>query len=262
MNLALFDLDNTLLHGDSDHAWGEFLVAEGIVDAADFKQRNDVFYRQYSAGTLDIQAYLQFVLSTIAGKTDGELDSWRQGFMQKRIETMIHDASWPLLAKHQDNGDLVAIVTATNAFVTEPIAARLGVAHLIACEVEKRDGRYTGKSTGVPSFREGKIYRVNAWLEGQGKRIDDFEKSYFYSDSLNDLPLLKLVSHPIAVDPDDTLRAHATAQGWPIMSLRNDQGRGQNNGQGRKISPTDTHDKTKSQTQDQLRATMQTSNVA
>ena len=223
MNLALFDLDNTLLHGDSDHAWGEFLVSEGIVDAADFKQKNDVFYGQYSTGTLDIQAYLQFVLSTIAGKTDDELAGWRQGFMQKRIESMIHDATWPLLAQHHDNGDLVAIVTATNAFVTEPIAARLGVAHLIACEVEKHNGRYTGRSTGVPSFQEGKIHRVNAWLAGQGKRMDDFDKSYFYSDSLNDLPLLKLVSHPIAVDPDDTLRAHAKAHGWLILSLRNEQ---------------------------------------
>ena len=220
MNLALFDLDNTLLHGDSDHAWGEFLVAEGIVDEVEFRRKNDEYYAHYRAGTLDIKNYLTFALAPISGKNDSELDAWRTRFMQSRIEAMINAAAWPLLRHHQDNGDLSVIVTATNAFVTEPIAQRLGVANLIACDVEKIDGRYTGRSIGIPSFKEGKIERVSSWLAGIGKTLADFEKSYFYSDSLNDLPLLKIVTHPVAVDPDDTLREHAQAHGWPIISLR------------------------------------------
>lgn len=220
MNLALFDLDNTLLHGDSDHAWGEFLVAEGMVDAAKFKRKNDEFYAHYRAGTLDIQDYLSFALAAIAGKADNELSAWRQRFMQTRIEAMIHAATWPLLHQHQVNGDLCVIVTATNAFVTEPIALRLGIKNLIACDAEKIAGRYTGRSVGVPSFQEGKIVRVNSWLAERGSILADFHKSYFYSDSLNDLPLLKMVTHPVAVDPDDTLRAHALAHQWPIISLR------------------------------------------
>lgn len=224
MNLAIFDLDNTLLHGDSDHAWGEFLVAEGFVDAIEFKNKNDEFFAHYRAGTLDIESYLQFALSAIAGKSEAELDSWRQRFMQTRVEAMILEAAWPLLRQHEDNGDLVVIVTATNAFVTEPIAQRLGVKNLIACEVEKIAGRYTGRSIGIPSFKEGKIIRVNAWLAEMGKSLADFDRSYFYSDSLNDLPLLNIVTDPIAVDPDEILRAHALARDWPIISLRGESG--------------------------------------
>ncbi len=220
MNLALFDLDNTLLHGDSDHAWGEFLVAEGIVDEAEFRRKNDEYYAHYRAGTLDIKNYLIFALAPITGKTDDELDGWRTRFMQSQIEAMINAATWPLLRHHQNNGDLAAIVTATNAFVTEPIAQRLGVANLIACDVEKIDGCYTGRSIGTPAFKEGKIERVTSWLAGMGKTLADFEKSYFYSDSLNDLPLLKIVTDPVAVDPDETLREYAQAHGWPIISLR------------------------------------------
>ncbi len=219
MNLALFDLDNTLLHGDSDHAWGDFLVDEGIVDRVAFRAKNDEFFAAYKDGTLDINAYLRFALEPIAGKHDVELAPLVAQFMQTRVAPMIHAASWPLLEQHR--GDLCAIVTATNSFVTAPIAAHLGVPHLIACDVEKIAGRYTGRTTGVPSFREGKIIRVEQWLAASGKKLSDFRETFFYSDSLNDLPLLKLVNRPIAVDPDSTLRAHASAAGWPIISLRN-----------------------------------------
>jgi HAD superfamily hydrolase (TIGR01490 family) len=219
MNLALFDLDNTLIHGDSDHAWGDFLVDEGIVDRAEFRAKNDEFFAHYKAGTLDIHEYLAFALSPIAGKSDAELQPLVDAFMKTKIEPMIHHDTWDLLNQHRD--DLCAIVTATNAFVTKPIAAHLGVRHLIACDVEKVDDRYTGRAIGVPSFREGKISRVEQWLAAAGKKMHDFNETFFYSDSLNDLPLLKIVSRPIAVDPDPTLRAHASAEGWPIISLRN-----------------------------------------
>jgi HAD superfamily hydrolase (TIGR01490 family) len=216
--LALFDLDNTLLYGDSDHAWGDFLVDEGAVDRDEFRAKNDAFYLAYKTGTLDIHDYLRFALSPIAGKRDEDLKPLVDRFMKAKVVPMIHDAAWPLLDRHQH--DLCAIVTATNAFVTAPIAAHLGVAHLIACDVEKIDGRYTGQSVGVPSFREGKILRVEQWLAQDGRALRDFDETYFYSDSLNDLPLLNLVTHPVAVDPDPTLLAHAEARGWPIISLR------------------------------------------
>ena len=217
MNLALFDLDNTLLHGDSDHAWGEFLVDEGMVDRDEFRRNNDRFYAQYRAGTLDINEYLAFALAVLAGNSDDTLMPLHQRFMAKKIEPMIVAASLALVRKHEH--DLCAIVTATNAFVTAPIAARYGVQHLIACDVERIDGRYTGRSIGVPSFREGKVTRVQQWLAGMHKTLADFDKSFFYSDSRNDLPLLEAVTHPIAVNPDPTLRAHAEARGWPIIFL-------------------------------------------
>ena len=218
MNLALFDLDNTLLRGDSDHAWGEFLVERGLVNSDEFREKNDEFYAHYREGTLDINAYLSFALSAIAGKTTDEIAPLHDLFMQSKIKAMILDDAWALLEKHRD--DLCVIVTATNAFVTAPIAKHLGVPHLIACDVEIIDNRYTGRSIGTPSFQSGKVVRVEAWLKGMGKSLADFEQSFFYSDSLNDLPLLKIVNRPVAVDPDATLRAHAVAQNWPIISLR------------------------------------------
>ena len=218
MNLALFDLDNTLLRGDSDHAWGEFLVERGLVDQHEFRAKNDEFYGQYRDGSLDINAYLTFALSAIAGKTTDDIAPLHDLFMQTKIESMILDASWALLEKHRN--DLCVIVTATNHFVTAPIAQYLGVPHLIACDVEIIDNRYTGRATGTPSFQAGKVVRVEAWLKSMGKTIADFEHSFFYSDSLNDLPLLNVVNRPVAVDPDPTLRAHAMRQGWPIISLR------------------------------------------
>ena len=216
-SLALFDLDHTLLSGDSDHAWGHFLVEQGIVQGDEYRQRNEAFWQQYKDGTLDINAYLRFALAPIAGKSDTELAGLQATFMQHKIEPMISAAALRLLEKHA--GELRAIVTATNAFVTKPIAQRFGVDHLIACEVEMVAGRYTGNPVGVPSFREGKVARVDAWLASMELCIEDFETSWFYSDSLNDLPLLKRVNRPVAVNPDATLRQVAIAHGWPVLDL-------------------------------------------
>ena len=217
MNLALFDLDYTLLNGDSDHAWGQFLVDAGVVDGDVFKKKNDEFWAQYKAGTLDVHEYLVFALSMIAGKTPEELKPLHDRYMAEKIEPMVTEAALALVDRHKD--DLCAVVTATNSFITTPVAARFGVAHLIACVAEIADGRYTGKLSGVPSFREGKVTRVEQWLAAMGRNLADFERSYFYSDSLNDLPLLSVVSHPVAVNPDATLREHALTQGWPILAL-------------------------------------------
>ena len=218
MNLALFDLDYTLLTGDSDHAWGEFLVEEGVVDGVEYKRKNDFYWAQYKSGTLDIREYLAFTLASIAGKSAAELVPLHQRYMAASIESMIGPKALALLANHAD--DLCAIVTATNAFITAPIAARFGVSHLIACDVEMVDGRYTGRPIGEPSFRDGKVTRVKQWLGTMGRQLQDFDRSYFYSDSHNDLALMKAVTHPVAVDPDDSLRAHAQANGWPVISTR------------------------------------------
>jgi HAD superfamily hydrolase (TIGR01490 family) len=216
-SLALFDLDHTLLNGDSDHAWGHFLAEQGVVNGDEHRQRNEAFWAQYKDGTLDIDAYLRFALAPIAGKSDADLVVLQATFMREKIEPMIGSAALRLLKKHA--GELCAIVTATNAFVTKPIAQRFGVEHLIACDVEKVAGRYTGNPTGMPSFREGKVARVDAWLSSMGLRVEDFETSWFYSDSFNDLPLLKRVNRPVAVNPDATLRQFAIEQGWPVLDL-------------------------------------------
>jgi HAD superfamily hydrolase (TIGR01490 family) len=216
-SLALFDLDHTLLSGDSDHAWGHFLLEQGVVQGDEHRQRNEAFWQQYKDGTLDINAYLRFALAPISGKSDADLAALRATFMLDKIEPMISAAALRLLEKHA--GELCAIVTATNAFVTKPIAQRFGVDHLIACEVEMVAGRYTGNPIGIPSFRDGKVSRVDAWLSSMGMRIEDFETSWFYSDSFNDLPLLKRVNRPVAVNPDATLRQFATEQGWPVLDL-------------------------------------------
>jgi HAD superfamily hydrolase (TIGR01490 family) len=219
MHLALFDLDNTLLEGDSDHAWAEFLIAIGELDAPTYRARNDEFYGHYRAGTLDIHAYLRFALSTLAGRSADELTRLHARFMHERVEAMIRTPALKVIEQHAQ--DVALIITATNRFVTEPIAKRLGVPDLIACEAEIRpDGTYTGEPIGIPSFRDGKVIRLDAWLAERGQRLDDFERSYFYSDSHNDLALLAAVTDPIVVDPDPKLAAVAHERGWPIISLR------------------------------------------
>ena len=217
VTLAIFDLDNTLLGGDSDNLWGEFLCARGLVDGADFAQRNDQFYADYKAGTLDIDAYLRFALSTLAGHPREELDAWHREFMSSMIEPILLPKAEALLARHRSQGHELLIITATNEFITRPIANLLGVPELIACEGEIRNGRYTGEPRGVPSYHAGKVTRLRAWL---AKRDISLAGAFFYSDSHNDLPLLELVDNPVAVDPDDTLRARAQAEGWPVISLR------------------------------------------
>ncbi len=222
-NLALFDLDHTLIPTDSDHEWGRFMIKLGLVDAESFKRQNDRFYADYKAGTLDIHAYLAAALAPLARHPRAQLDAWHEQYMQEVIRPAMLPAALELVHRHREAGDLCCIVTATNAFVTRPIADAFGVETLIACEVETVDGHpasdLTGRATGVPSFREGKIARTEAWLASLGKTLADFERSYFYSDSHNDIPLLAKVTDPVATNPDDTLRTHAREQGWRILDL-------------------------------------------
>ena len=217
MSLAIFDLDNTLIAGDSDHAWGEFLVEQGIVDAQVYKDANDRFYQDYLAGTLDIMEYLAFSLAPLAEHEPEQLQQWHQQFMQEKIEPILLDKAFEKLAWHKEQGHYILIITATNRFVTEPIAERLDVHELIAIEPEVVDGRYTGKVAGIPSFKEGKVTRLNKWLED---KEHDLAETWFYSDSHNDLPLLQLVGKPIAVDPDQQLKDTAEQNGWPVISFR------------------------------------------
>ena len=218
--LVLFDLDNTLLAGDSDYEWAQFLIEQGVLDRATYEAENDRFYAQYKAGTLDILEFLDFQLAPLARYSRAELDAWHAQFMRDKILPMIGDKARALVADHLGRDTLVAIVTATNSFVTAPIAREFGVQHLVATEPEQRDGRYTGGVAGTPCFREGKIARVNGWLAGRGETLESFDASWFYSDSHNDLPLLDRVRQPVAVDPDPQLRAVAQSRGWDIISLR------------------------------------------
>lgn len=220
MRLVLFDLDNTLLAGDSDFEWAQFLIEQKVLDREVYEARNQAFYEQYKAGTLDIHEFLDFQLKPLSRHPREQLDAWHAQFMRDRILPIITPKSRELVARHAREADLLAIITATNSFVTAPIARELGVAHLIATEPEQVDGKFTGRVAGVPSFREGKITRLDAWLKGRGLAWEAIEASWFYSDSLNDLPLLQRVSNPVAVDPDPTLKAHAEQHGWPVISLR------------------------------------------
>ena len=223
MNLALFDLDHTLLPIDSDHEWGEFLVRIGAVDGASFARRNDDFFAQYQAGTLDPVEYLEFALGTLAGFPRVKLAEMQAQFMTEVIVPAIRPAALTLAPGVQWLGLQVAIVTATNHFVTAPIAKALGVQHLIAAMPEyDADGNVTGRLLGTPTQGAGKIVHTKAWLEKMGKTLEDFDQVYFYSDSHNDLPLMSIVSHPVATNPNATLKTHATAQGWPLIDLFND----------------------------------------
>lgn len=217
MTLALFDLDNTLLGGDSDYLWGRFLVEQGIVDGVNYERENLRFYKEYLAGTLDIYEFLRFQLRPLAEHDIDTLHRWREQYLARMIEPIILPAARALLQEHRAKGHTLVIITATNRFITGPIAEALGVEHLIATEPEMKDGRYTGGVSGIPCFREGKVVRLRQWLGQHGETL---EGSWFYSDSHNDLPLLEMVSNPVAVDPDKTLALHAEKAGWPIISLR------------------------------------------
>jgi HAD superfamily hydrolase (TIGR01490 family) len=220
MRLVLFDLDNTLLTGDSDYEWGQFLVDRGVLDRAAYEAQNRTYYEQYVQGTLDIHEYLGFALRPLAEHSPQQLERWHAEFMRDRIVPMITPAARELVHRHLGEGDLCAIITATNSFVTAPIAREFGVAHLIATEPECRDGRFTGGVAGTPCFREGKLKRLDEWLAARGRRAEDFDESVFYSDSHNDLPLLQRVTRPVAVDPDAPLAAEAARRGWAVLSLR------------------------------------------
>jgi HAD superfamily hydrolase (TIGR01490 family) len=220
VNLALFDLDNTLLDGDSDFEWSQFLIDQGVLDRELFEAKNLHFYEQYKAGTLDIHAFLDFQLKPLSRHKRIELDKWHEDFMRKKIRPMMSAAGKKLVTSHRAAGDICVIITATNSFVTTPIAREYDVEFLIATEPEQKNGEFTGLVHGVPSFREGKITRLEAWMKHHDWTWGSFADTAFYSDSLNDLPLLTLVKNPVAVDPDDTLRAHAEEHGWRIISLR------------------------------------------
>jgi len=220
MRLALFDLDNTLLVGDSDYEWGQFMCDQGVVERAQYEAQNRIYYEQYVDGTLDIHEYLGFALRPLAAHAPEELARWHGEFMRTRIRPMILPAARALVRRHLEAGDLCAIITATNSFVTGPIAREFGIEHLIATEPERVNGRYTGRVAGTPCFRDGKLVRLDQWLDGLGRRLADFAASTCYSDSHNDLPLLQRVTRPVAVDPDDTLAREAARRGWESISLR------------------------------------------
>ncbi len=226
MKLAIFDLDNTLLGGDSDHAWGEFLISAGLVDEKTHRARNNEFYRQYQEGGLDIVEYAAFAAGPIAGKNPNLLKDLHDQFMRDFVMPMMLPAAQTLLARHREDGDYLLIITATNHFITAPIARHLGVDELIATDLEQVDGIYTGRLQGIPCFQDGKVKRLTAWLEQYNTNctnVDlrlDIGNSIFYSDSFNDLPLLEHAAEAVAVDPDDTLREQARQRGWPVISLR------------------------------------------
>lgn len=217
MSLAIFDLDNTLIAGDSDHGWGQFLVDSGLVDAEQYQAENDRFYADYERGALDIHAYMCFSLEPLTRFTASELTELHREFMHTVIAPMRLPKAEALLQQHRDQGDDLLIITSTNRFITEPIAEALGVEHILATDPEVKDGAYTGNITGTPTYQAGKITRLNQWLPHYSGTMDN---SYFYSDSINDLPLLEVVDNPVVVDPDKALQATAKERGWPIISLR------------------------------------------
>src|SRR5688500_6587802 len=220
MRLTLFDLDNTLLAGDSDYEWGQFLIDRGVLEREAYEAQNRAFYDQYKAGTLGIHEFLGFALRPLAAHAPATLARWHGDFMASRIVPMIGEPARSLVRHHRDSGDLCAVVTATNSFVTAPIAREFGIEHLIATEPEMRDGRYTGNVAGTPCFRDGKLVRLDQWLAGLGRRLDQFAESTCYSDSHNDLPLLERVRRPVVVDPDERLADEARRRGWENLSLR------------------------------------------
>ncbi|TAK92503.1 MAG: HAD family hydrolase [Burkholderiaceae bacterium] len=220
MNLTLFDLDHTLLPFDSDYEWGAFLVRLGVQDELIFAKKNAEFYEHYKAGTLDIHAYVNFLTAALRQHPRAEIEDWHSRYMREVVTPQIHPSALQLVAQHRADGDLCAIVTATNSFVVGPIAQRFGIEHLIATELEQTpNGQFTGRIAGTPSFREGKIVRVEQWLQAQGCRWQDFARSTFYSDSINDLPLLEKVSDPVATNADTRLLKHAQKNNWRVISL-------------------------------------------
>ena len=217
MAMALFDLDNTLLNGDSDYFWGKFLVDQKLVDKQTYEQANQRFYQEYQDGCLDIEAFLNFSLQPLTAYSLEFLTKLHQQFMHEVITPLITPAALSLVEQHHQAGDTTIIITATNRFVTENIAKQFAIDDLIATDPEMIDGQYTGKVAGLPCFKEGKVTRLNDWLAKNNQNLDD---SWFYSDSMNDLPLLEAVTHPVATHPDEKLQAKAKAMGWPVISLR------------------------------------------
>jgi HAD superfamily hydrolase (TIGR01490 family) len=217
VGIALFDLDNTLIAGDSDYLWGCFLVEQGIVDGASYERENRRFYDLYKVGKLDIYEFLDFQLRPLAANELDTLHHWRAQYIEEKIVPILLPKAHDLLNRHRDQGDTLVIITATNRFITAPIAGLYGIDHLLATEPELRSGRYTGGITGIPCFQDGKVQQLSDWLQAHRQTLED---SWFYSDSHNDLPLLNKVINPVAVDPDEILEQHASEHGWPVISLR------------------------------------------
>ena len=220
MNLALFDLDNTILAGDSDYNWSRFLIQEGYLDGAIHAEKNEKFYEDYKAGTLDIYAFVEFQFKPLARNPRIVLNQLLKKYVEEVIKPMITEKARALVKRHQDEGDLIIVITATNSFITKPIAELFGIENLIGTDPEEKEGEFTGKVSGLPSFKEGKVTRLESWLKGKNLSLASFENSYFYSDSHNDLPLMQKVTHPVAVDSDDVLSEYAKSNGWPQISLR------------------------------------------
>lgn len=220
MNLALFDLDNTILAGDSDYNWSRFLIQEGYLDGAIHAEKNEKFYADYKAGTLDIYAFVEFQFKPLARNPRTVLNQLLKKYVEEVIKPMITEKARALVKRHQDEGDLIIVITATNSFITKPIAELFGIENLIGTDPEEKEGEFTGKVLGLPSFKEGKVTRLEVWLKNKNLSLACFEKSYFYSDSHNDLPLMQKVTHPVAVDSDDVLSEYAKSKGWPQISLR------------------------------------------
>ena len=221
--LALFDLDNTLLPCDSDYEWGQFLARVGVVDSQYYAEQNERFYQDYKEGKLDIHAFLRFALKPLSEHSRAQLKEWHDAFMNEVIHGQLRQQALDLVKRHQDAGDLCCVVTATNSFVTRPIVDHFGIEHLIATEPATTGdnplANFTGEVKGIPNFREGKIQRVHDWLASQDLTLDQLPRSYFYSDSMNDLPLLEKVSNPVATNPDKHLRSEAAKRNWPILEL-------------------------------------------
>lgn len=220
LRIVLFDLDHTLISGDSDFEWAQFLIGQGVLDREVYEARNQEFYDAYMAGTLDIYAFLDFQLKPLSRHGLAQLEDWHALFMSQKILPMITSRAREEVAQAKETADYVVMITATNCFVTGPIAREFGISHLIATIPEKKNGNYTGQVDGVPCFREGKITRFHQWLENQGLSWESVNECRFYSDSHNDLPLLKMVSEPVAVDPDTILSEYARRCQWPVISLR------------------------------------------
>ena len=220
MNLAIFDLDNTLLNGDSDYNWSLFLIKKGILDQSIYEQQNEEFFKDYQTGSLNIYAYAEFQFKPLRENERFFLNDLRDEYVATIIRPMITEKAKDLVNEHRSQGDQLLIITATNSFITKPIAALFGIEELIGTDLEEINNQFTGKIKGVASFQEGKVTRLNQWLDEKHLTLAQFDKTFFYSDSKNDLPLLRIVSHPVAVNPDATLNTEAKKNNWPIMSLR------------------------------------------
>ncbi len=219
--LAIFDLDNTLINTDSDHSWPQYLMKKGLVDIEYTQAQNDKFYRDYQQGCLDIDEFLAFHLAPLSRYSMEELDEMHREFCAEFIEPHITPMQRMLVDSHRDAGDELLVISSTNEFIISPICRLFGIDNIIGTQLEiGADGRYTGRYIGTPSLKEGKITRLHQWLEARGKQLSDYETVYFYSDSKNDLPLLRLVSEPVAVNPDAELAAEAHAKGWPVLNFK------------------------------------------